>query len=110
MSITLCRTQDILFSSPLSDEDARQRARVLSALADPIRLRILALLTRYEHQMNVSELVQCFELEQPTISHHLRILLDAGLVDSRKKGLWVYYFVRRDNVHHALANVEQVLQ
>ena len=78
---------------------------VLKALADPTRLRILSLLSRYEGEVCVFEIVESFTLEQPTISHHLRILRDAGLVDCRKKGLWAYYYVRRE----ALARAGEVI-
>ncbi|GHP00626.1 transcriptional regulator [Reticulibacter mediterranei] len=94
------------FVSPLSEEDAVVRARLLKALADPTRLRILSVLSRHEGEICVFEIVACFHLEQPTISHHLRILRDAGLVDSRKKGLWAYYFINRDALVRARAVVE----
>lgn len=77
------------------------QARLLKALADPTRLRILSLLGRYEGEVCVFEIVESFTLEQPTISHHLRILRDAGLVDCRKKGLWAYYYVRREALNRA---------
>ncbi len=77
------------------------QARLLKALADPTRLRILSLLSRHEGEVCVFEIVESFTLEQPTISHHLRILRDAGLVDCRKKGLWAYYYVRREALSRA---------
>src|SRR5258707_9836724 len=85
----------------LSEEEATGRARLLKALADSTRLRILSLLSRYEGEVCVFEIVESFTLEQPTISHHLRILRDAGLVDCRKKGLWAYYYVRREALSRA---------
>src|SRR5438105_412913 len=84
------------FMPPLKEEEAVSQARLLKALADPTRLRILSLLSRHEGEVCVFEIVESFTLEQPTISHHLRILRDAGLVDCRKKGLWAYYYVRRE--------------
>ena len=89
------------FMPTLTEEEAMTQARLLKALADPTRLRILSLLSRYEGEVCVFEIVESFTLEQPTISHHLRILRDAGLVDCRKKGLWAYYYVRRDALSHA---------
>jgi len=83
------------FVPTLTEDEAVSQARLLKALADPTRLRILSLLSRYEGEVCVFEIVESFTLEQPTISHHLRILRDAGLVDCRKKGLWAYYYVRR---------------
>ncbi len=89
------------FTPALNEEEAVMQARLLKALADPTRLRILSLLSRYEGEVCVFEIVESFTLEQPTISHHLRILRDAGLVDCRKKGLWAYYYVRRDALGRA---------
>jgi ArsR family transcriptional regulator, arsenate/arsenite/antimonite-responsive transcriptional repressor len=89
------------FAPALSEDDAVTHARLLKALADPTRLRILSLLSRYEGEVCVFEIVESFTLEQPTISHHLRILRVAGLVDCRKKGLWAYYYVRREALNRA---------
>ncbi len=94
------------FVPTLSEDDAVIQARLLKALADPTRLRILSLLSRHEGEVCVFEIVESFTLEQPTISHHLRILRDAGLVDCRKKGLWAYYYVRRE----ALARAGDVIE
>jgi len=89
------------FAPTLTEDDAVGQARLLKALADPTRLRILSLLSRHEGEVCVFEIVESFTLEQPTISHHLRILRDAGLVDCRKKGLWAYYYVRREALSRA---------
>jgi ArsR family transcriptional regulator len=89
------------FTPTLTEEEAVGQARLLKALADPTRLRILSLLGRHEGEVCVFEIVESFTLEQPTISHHLRILRDAGLVDCRKKGLWAYYYVRREALTRA---------
>ena len=94
------------FVPTLTEEDAVVQARLLKALADPTRLRILSLLSRHEGEVCVFEIVESFTLEQPTISHHLRILRDAGLVDCRKKGLWAYYYVRRDALTRARDVIE----
>ncbi|HLG78846.1 MAG TPA: metalloregulator ArsR/SmtB family transcription factor [Ktedonobacteraceae bacterium] len=94
------------FVPTLSEEDAVVQARLLKALADPTRLRILSLLSRHEGEVCVFEIVESFTLEQPTISHHLRILRDAGLVDCRKKGLWAYYYVRREALNRARDIIE----
>ena len=94
------------FVPTLSEDDAVTQARLLKALADPTRLRILSLLSRHEGEVCVFEIVESFTLEQPTISHHLRILRDAGLVDCRKKGLWAYYYVRREALNRARDIIE----
>jgi ArsR family transcriptional regulator len=89
------------FAPTLSEDAAVGQARLLKALADPTRLRILSLLSRHEGEVCVFEIVESFDLEQPTISHHLRILRDAGLVNCRKSKLWVYYYLRREVLIHA---------
>ena len=94
------------FVPTLTEDDAIAQARLLKALADPTRLRILSLLSRHEGEVCVFEIVESFTLEQPTISHHLRILRDAGLVDCRKKGLWAYYYVRREALTRASDVIE----
>lgn len=96
------------FVPTLTEDDAVVQARLLKALADPTRLRILSLLSRHEGEVCVFEIVESFTLEQPTISHHLRILRDAGLVDCRKKGLWAYYYVRRDALSRAQGVIENL--
>ena len=93
------------FAPTLTEDEAVGQARLLKALADPTRLRILSLLSRHEGEVCVFEIVESFTLEQPTISHHLRILRDAGFVDCRKKGLWAYYYVRRE----ALTRAQEVI-
>ncbi len=89
------------FAPTLSEDEAVGQAGLLKALADPTRLRILSLLSRHEGEVCVFEIVESFTLEQPTISHHLRILRDADLVDCRKKGLWAYYYVHREALSRA---------
>jgi ArsR family transcriptional regulator len=64
----------------------------LKALADPTRLRMLELLARNDAPICVCEITPQFELHQPTISHHLRLLREAGLVDCERRGVWAYYW------------------
>ena len=79
---------------PGVDRTQAQRIATLGrALADPIRVQLLDVLRSHAGQVCVCELVPLFEVSQPTVSHHLRVLRDAGLVGSAKRGLWVYYFV-----------------
>ena len=96
------------FCPTLSEQDAEREARLFKALADPTRLRILSLLSRHEGEVCVFELVESFTLEQPTISHHLRILRDAGFMECRKKGTWAYYYVRRDTLGRARTAIEDL--
>lgn len=76
----------------LSAEDADRAAHVLKALADPVRLRLLSLVAAHEDgEACVCDLNDAFDLSQPTISHHLKLLHEAGLVHREKRGVWVYY-------------------
>jgi ArsR family transcriptional regulator len=79
---------------PDVDRDAAARlAAVAKALADPIRIQLLDVLRLHAGKVCVYELVGLFDVSQPTVSHHLRVLRDAGLVGSEKQGLWAYYHV-----------------
>ena len=84
-----------LSGGPLSREQAEQVAPLLKALADPVRLRLMSLVaSRVGGEACVCDLNDAFDLSQPTISHHLKVLHEAGLVDRDKRGVWVYYRVR----------------
>jgi ArsR family transcriptional regulator len=75
---------------------AERVAQVAKALGDPIRLQLVDVLRRHAGRVCVCELVPLFDLSQPTVSHHLKVLRDAGLVDSERRGLWAYYYVIPD--------------
>ena len=79
-------------------EQAEQVAPLLKALADPVRLRLMSLVASHPAggEACVCDLRDAFDLSQPTISHHLKVLRDAGLVDREKRGVWVYYRARTD--------------
>jgi len=82
---------------PLSAGQADQVSTLLKALADPVRLRLMSLvLCHAGGEACVCDLTGAFELSQPTISHHLKVLHDAGLLDRDKRGVWVYYRARQD--------------
>jgi ArsR family transcriptional regulator, arsenate/arsenite/antimonite-responsive transcriptional repressor len=74
-------------------EQANRIARVAKALGDPVRLQLVDVLRKHAGTVCVCELVPLFDLSQPTISHHLRVLRQAGLVGSERQGLWAYYYV-----------------
>jgi ArsR family transcriptional regulator, arsenate/arsenite/antimonite-responsive transcriptional repressor len=81
-----------LVREPIDDSAAAGLARVFKALADPVRLRLVSLIGAHQGgEVCVCELTEAFELTQPTISHHLKILRDAGIIDSQRRGTWVYY-------------------
>jgi ArsR family transcriptional regulator, arsenate/arsenite/antimonite-responsive transcriptional repressor len=77
-------------------QQAERMATIAKALSDPIRLQLVDVLRKHAGKVCVCELVPLFEQSQPTISHHLRVLRDAGLVDSERRGLWAYYYVLPD--------------
>ncbi|WP_329131985.1 metalloregulator ArsR/SmtB family transcription factor [Streptomyces sp. NBC_01476] len=82
-----------LSSAPLDEEQAADLARVFKALGDPVRLRLLSMIASREGgEVCVCELTPAFDLSQPTISHHLKLLRQAGLVDCERRGTWVYYW------------------
>ena len=80
-------------SGPVMDEDeAAELARVFKALADPVRLRLLNLIASADGgEACVCDLTGPFDVSAPTISHHLKILRQAGLIEGERRGTWVYY-------------------
>ena len=79
---------------PDVDPAQAQRLAVLAkALGDPIRIQLLDVLRRHAGEVCVCELVPLFDVSQPTVSHHLKVLRDAGLVASERRGLWAFYYV-----------------
>lgn len=87
-----------LTEAPLVVEQAESMARMFKALADPVRLRLLSLITSADGEVCVCDLTAAFDLTQPTISHHLKVLREAGLVGSQRRGTWVYYWARLENL------------
>ncbi|MEU4804499.1 metalloregulator ArsR/SmtB family transcription factor [Actinosynnema sp. NPDC023587] len=84
-----------LLTAPLGAAQAAELAPVFKALGDPVRLRLLSMIaSRAGGEVCVCELTPAFELSQPTISHHLKLLRQAGLIDSERRGTWVYYRLR----------------
>lgn len=86
-----------LTGGPLTAAETGELAQVFKALADPVRLRLLSLIAaRSPGEACVCELTGSFELTGPTISHHLKVLRTAGLIDCERRGTWVYYWVVPD--------------
>jgi len=77
-------------------EQAERMAIVAKALGDPIRMQLVDVLRRHAGKVCVCELVPLFDLSQPTVSHHLKVLREAGVVGSERQGLWAYYYVEND--------------
>ncbi|MEH0505512.1 metalloregulator ArsR/SmtB family transcription factor [Streptomyces scabiei] len=83
-----------LVTAPLDDVQAADLAKIFKALGDPVRLRLLSMIaSRPGGEVCVCELTPAFDLSQPTISHHLKLLRQAGLIDCERRGTWVYYWV-----------------
>lgn len=96
-----------LFEGVIDEVEAREMAPVLGALADPVRLRIVSMLAAAPDGVACGcDLEGPLGLAQPTVSHHLKILREAGLVEGRRQGRWVYYRVvpeRLEEIRDALS-------
>jgi ArsR family transcriptional regulator len=75
-------------------QQAERIGLVAKALGDPIRIQLVDVLRKHAGKVCVCELVPLFDLSQPTVSHHLKVLREAEIVDSERRGLWAYYYVR----------------
>jgi ArsR family transcriptional regulator len=96
---------------PLVDLDALERASAdFELLAQPVRLAILDILVRRGGEVCVCDLEGALPVKQPTVSHHLRLLREAGWIDTVRKGVWAYYFVRPDVVASVRARVRRVVE
>ena len=95
-----------LVREPLSEQRAGDLALMFKALGDPVRLRLLSMVASHAGgEACVCEISPAFDLTQPTISHHLRVLREAGLLECERRGTWVYYWV----VPSALVRLSAVL-
>jgi ArsR family transcriptional regulator len=77
-------------------DQAIRMAEVAKALGDPVRLQLVDVLRKHAGKVCVCELVPLFDLSQPTVSHHLKVLRQARIVGSEREGLWAYYYVIPD--------------
>ena len=88
-----------LVAAPVREDEAAQLAHLFKALADPVRLRLLSLIGAHKGGrdpgagVSVCDLTGAFEVTAPTISHHLKVLREAGLIASQRRGTWVYYWI-----------------
>ena len=98
--------QPALIGEPIDEASAARMAQVFKALGDPVRIRLVSLIgARQGGEGCVCDLTAAFDLTQPTISHHLKVLREAGIIDSERRGTWVYYRL----VPAALARMAAVL-
>ena len=99
---------DVMCCTPaiasLDADRAQALAPLFKALGDPVRLRLASMIAAMS-EVCVCELTTAFELSGPTISHHLKVLRDNGIVECERRGTWVYYWIRP----HALAELTAVL-
>jgi ArsR family transcriptional regulator, arsenate/arsenite/antimonite-responsive transcriptional repressor len=77
-------------------DQAVRMAAIAKALGDPVRVQLVDVLRKHAGKVCVCELVPLFALSQPTVSHHLKVLRQAGIVGSEREGLWAYYYVIPD--------------
>ncbi|GEA85877.1 MAG: metalloregulator ArsR/SmtB family transcription factor [Cellulomonas sp.] len=92
----------------MSAEDAERTARTLKALADPARLRLLSILASHEGgEACVCDLTEPVGLSQPTVSHHLKVLTEAGFVTREKRGVWAYFTLVPGAVDELAAHLAQ---
>jgi ArsR family transcriptional regulator len=85
--------------APLSEQQAGELARVFKAIGDPVRLRLLSLIASHAGgEACVCDLTDAFDLTGPTISHHLKVLREAGVIDGERRGTWIYYRVLPDTL------------
>ena len=90
---------------PLDAADAESLAPAFKALGDPVRLRLLSMIACAGDEICVCDLTGAFAVSAPTISHHLKVLREAGLVESERRGTWVYYHARTDALRGLAAHL-----
>ena len=96
-----------VLAAPLDSKDAAELAGGFSALADPVRLRVLSILAASpEGEVCVCDFVEPLAKSQPTVSHHLKILSEAGLVQGDRRGKWVWYSLNRDRLAQLRAAID----
>ena len=96
-----------VLAAPLDHDDASELARGFSALADPVRLRVLSILAAApQSEVCVCDFVEPLGKSQPTVSHHLKILSEAGLVQGERRGKWVWYSLNRARLAELRATID----
>jgi ArsR family transcriptional regulator len=90
------------------EQQVEHRASALQALGDETRLKMVQLLASHD-SLCVCEIQEAFEVGQPTVSHHLKILRDAGLIDSQRRGKWAYYALRREALKDLTQHIQSLI-
>ena len=104
------RCCDGLSDARLSGAEAEQLSGDLDILAHPIRVQILDILARNSGHVCVCDIEAAVPVKQPTVSHHLKLLRAAGLIDCERHGLWAYYFVKREALAQLRARIGGFLE
>ncbi|MDR7542847.1 MAG: metalloregulator ArsR/SmtB family transcription factor [Armatimonadota bacterium] len=105
----VCAECGLLSHAGVIDHQAvADASALLEALGDPVRLGIVELLSRHE-RLCVCEIATAFDVAQPTVSHHLRVLREAGLVDVVRRGHWAYYGLRRETIKRVVLDLVRYL-
>lgn len=94
--------EPVVFPEVEPEQSARMGS-VAKALGDPIRIQLVDVLRKHAGKVCVCELVPLFDLSQPTVSHHLKVLREAGIVGSERQGLWAYYYVDHETLEELSA-------
>ena len=95
VEISMCAPSGL--AKPIERADAESLAAILKAVADPTRLQLISLINGSEgHQACACDLAEPLKLSQPTVSHHLKVLVDAGILNREKRGTWAWYSVNQD--------------
>ena len=87
----------------IDGERAERLAEAAKALADPVRVQLVDVLRQHAGKVCVCELLPLFDISQPTLSHHLRRLREAGIVGVERRGLWAYYYVQPNALEEVAA-------
>lgn len=94
----------------VSVDEAEALSRAFDLLAHPIRLQLLDVLAHNEGRVCVCDLEAAVSVKQPTVSHHLKLLRKAGIVESERQGLWAYYFVNKDALESLKKDADRYLE
>jgi ArsR family transcriptional regulator len=103
------RCCDTIGQQAIHEEDAERLSDDLQMLAHPVRLQILNILARHAGQVCVCDLEAALPVKQPTVSHHLRLLRAAGIIDCERHGQWAYYFIQHDRLTQIRERITNLL-
>ena len=110
MAGRMARRRPTIVSKPLSSSGAERLAADLEVFTHPVRAQILDILVRRVGRVCVCDIESGVPVKQPTVSHHLRLLREAGIVENERDGHWMYYSVKRKALDAVRARIEQALQ